>query len=199
MGARASDDRLAVDVRPEPFREAAELVLHRKERARVEGDGFEFAAMTNHAGIFHERVDLLSVEARDLADVEMRESLSVMLTFLQDGDPGEPGLRALEDELLEEQSVVADGHAPFVVVIGDIQRIISAPEAAWLRLGHVRPWSKDRAARRSSRRVDRGRGRRARSSRGRASRAGAGRWGRRPCRPGSRAGSLRGRLRVRSS
>ena len=186
-------------MRPEPLGEAAEFLLHLEERAGVDRDGFQFAAMADHAGIFHERVDLLVVEAGDLADIEVREGLSVMLTLLQDGDPGESSLRAFEDELFEELSVVADGHAPLVVVVGDIERIVSAPEAAWLRLGHVRPWSRGRAAKRSSQRAGRGRERPARSSRGRASRAGAGRWGRRPCRPDNRAGSLRGRLQVQSS
>ena len=199
MGARASDQGLVVDMRPEPLGEAAEFLLHLEERAGVDRNGFQFAAMADHAGIFHERVDLLGVKARDLADVEVREGLSVMLTLLQDGDPGESSLRAFEDELFEELSVVTHGYAPFVIMIGDIQRIVSAPEATRLRLGHVRPWSRDHAATRSSRRAGRGRERPARSSRGRASRAGAGRWGRRPCRPDNRAGSLRGRLQVQSS
>ena len=134
--ARATDDRLVVDLRPEPFGEAAVLFLDREEGARVERDGFQFAAMADHAGIRHQSVDLLGVEARDLTRIEVRERLSIVITLLQDGDPGQAGLRAFEDELFEEQPVIVHGYAPFIVVISDVERIFSAPEAAWLRLGH---------------------------------------------------------------
>jgi hypothetical protein len=77
------------------------------------------------------------VEAGELADVEAGESLPVALPLLQHGDPGESGLRAFEDELFEELTVVAYRHAPFFVVVGDVERVVSAPEAAWLRAGHV--------------------------------------------------------------
>ena len=43
---RASHDGFVVDVRPQPTREAAVLLLDREEGARVERDGFEFAAVT---------------------------------------------------------------------------------------------------------------------------------------------------------
>ena len=113
------------------------LLLDREEGARVEGDGFEFTAVAHQAGVPHEGVDFLGVEAGELADVEARESLPVVFALLQHGDPGEPGLGAFEDELFEEPAVVPHGHAPFFIVIGDVQRIFSAPEATCLRLGHV--------------------------------------------------------------
>jgi hypothetical protein len=135
--ARASHDGFVVDVRPQPFREAAVLLLDREEGARVEGDGLEFAAVADESRVLHEGGDFLVVEAGEFADIEARERFPIVLTLLQDGDPGEAGLRALEDELFEELAVVADRHAPFVVVIGDVERIVSAPEAAWLLAGHV--------------------------------------------------------------
>ena len=136
MGARAAHGGLAVHLCPEPLGEAAVLLLDREEGARVEGDGFEFAAMADHAGIGHERVDLLGVEACDLTDVEVREGFAVVVPLLQHGDPGQAGLGAFEDELFEEQAVVMRRHPPFVVVISDVERVVAAPEAAWLRLGH---------------------------------------------------------------
>ena len=134
---RAPHDRLVVDVRPEPFREAAVLLLDREEGARVERDGLEFAAVAHQTGVPHEDVDFLGVEAGELADVEARERLPVVFALLQHGDPGKPGLGAFEDELFEEPAVVPHGHAPFFVVVSDVERVFSAPEAACLRLGHV--------------------------------------------------------------
>ena len=113
------------------------LLLDREEGARVEGDGFEFTAVAHQTGVLHEGVDFLGVETGELADVEARERLPVVVTFLQHGDPGEASLGSFEDELFEEPAVVPHGHAPFFVVIGDVQRIFSAPEATCLRLGHV--------------------------------------------------------------
>ena len=113
------------------------LLLDREEGARVERDGFEFAAVTHQARVLHEDVDFPGVEAGELADVEARQRLPVVVSLPQHGDPGEAGLGAFEDELFEESAVVPHGHAPFFVVIGDVERVFSAPEAACLRLGHV--------------------------------------------------------------
>src|SRR6266446_4411719 len=54
-----------------------------------------------------------------------------LLALAQDGDPGEPGLEAVEDELLEERAIVVLGHAPFLVVIGDVERVLLGPGAAF--------------------------------------------------------------------
>ena len=113
------------------------LLLDCEEGARVQRNGFEFASVAHQAGIPHEGVDFLGVEAGEFTDVKASERLPVVVTFLQHGDPGEPSLGAFEDELFEEPAIVTHGHAPFFVVIRDVERVISAPEAAWLRLGHV--------------------------------------------------------------
>jgi hypothetical protein len=93
--------------------------------------------MSDESRVLHQGIDFLGVEAGEFADVEARERLPVVVTFLQYGDPGEAGLGSFEDELFEEPAVVPHGHAPFFVVVSDVQRVFSAPEAAYLWLGHV--------------------------------------------------------------
>ncbi len=57
------------------------------------------------------------------------------LALAQNRDPGEAGLEAVEDELLEQGAVVPFGRAPLVVVIGDVQRVLARPGAALQSVG----------------------------------------------------------------
>lgn len=71
---------------------------------------------------------------RDVLDgvsngVEMVEGDAVILALLQDGMPAQAGLRAFEHEHLEEVPVVVRGHAPFLVVVGEVE-FIGGPRAA---------------------------------------------------------------------
>ncbi len=78
----------------------------------------------------HQRLDLGGVVAHDLFRLEAVEGGAERLALAQDGDPGEPGLKAVEDELFEQRPVVPFGHAPFLVVIGDVERIEARPGTA---------------------------------------------------------------------
>src|SRR4029450_937601 len=69
--------------------------------------------------------------ARDLLGLEVVEGAPEVLALAQDGDPGQPGLKAVEDELLVERAVVVFGHAPFLVVIGDVERVLLGPGTAF--------------------------------------------------------------------
>ena len=72
-----------------------------------------------------------SVMAAHALGVEAEERLPVALALAQDRDPGEPRLRALEAEQLEERAVVVQRDAPLVVVVGLVERIAArCPRAA---------------------------------------------------------------------
>jgi hypothetical protein len=60
---------------------------------------------------------------------ETVERLAERLPFAQDRDPGEPGLKPVEDQLFPQRAAVPFGNAPFGVVIGDVERIVTAPVA----------------------------------------------------------------------
>ena len=49
------------------------------------------------------------------------------------------GLRALEEDELEQLPVIMNRHAPLFVVVGDVERIRSAPLAALLLSWHCVP------------------------------------------------------------
>lgn len=45
--------------------------------------------------------------------------------------PGEPGLSAFEVEEFEEGTIIAQGHAPFGVVVGDLDIVADPGAAMW--------------------------------------------------------------------
>src|SRR5690348_17821513 len=80
-------------------------------------------------------MNLLRVVTRDLLRDKIVEGAAEIVALAQDGDPGEPGLEAVEDQLLIERAVVIFRHAPFGVVIGDVNRILARPGASRLAVG----------------------------------------------------------------
>ncbi len=74
-------------------------------------------------GFCSRRLDVGLAEARHACGIEVREGLAEGLALAQDGDPGEPGLKAVEHELFPEGAAVAFGHAPLLIVIFPHQRI----------------------------------------------------------------------------
>ena len=95
--------------------------------AQGEAEGCEAALP---AGRLEPR-DIALGEARDLLRLEPLERALERLALLQDRDPREPRLEAVEHELLEERAVVDDRHAPLGVVVRDIDGIGAAPPAAF--------------------------------------------------------------------
>ena len=77
----------------------------------------------------------LSLQRTIFFRVEAVERFAEGRALAQDGDPGEPGLEAVEHELLEHRPIVVFGHAPFLVVIGDVERIDARPRAARQSVG----------------------------------------------------------------
>ena len=73
--------------------------------------------------------------ARDFLRHESVEGFAEILALAQDRDPREPRLESVEHELLEERAVVALRHAPFVIVIGDVKRVLPGPRTAALAVG----------------------------------------------------------------
>ena len=57
------------------------------------------------------------------------------MSTVQNGLPGQARLKGLQNQQLEEFPVVVLGHAPLLVVVGDLQRVARiAPAAAADRL-----------------------------------------------------------------
>ena len=86
--------------------------------------------MAHDRGVGEQRGDPPLVESRDGGGCEVAKGGTEAVALAQNGEPGEAGLKSLEDELLEEPLIVDDGTAPFVVVIGPVERIAVRPRAS---------------------------------------------------------------------
>jgi hypothetical protein len=62
-------------------------------------------------------------EPRHSLRIEACKGRAERLALAQDGDPGQPGLKPVENQLFPQRAAVALGHAPFFVMIGDIERV----------------------------------------------------------------------------
>ena len=122
-------DRASVDEAPQMTGEAA-LVREVENDAGQRHRRLDLGPVADDAGVLHQRVLFLVAPAHDLLGVEAVERLAEGRALAQDGDPGESGLEAVEHELLEHRPIVVFGHAPFLVMIGDIERIDARPGAA---------------------------------------------------------------------
>ena len=134
-GAEAVDLRPAVEKshssseKPGPFSMIS-------SQARADSDrAFDLHAVAHDAGVLHQLLDLLRRVARDLLRLEIVEGAAEIVALAQDRDPRQPGLEAVEHQLLEERAVVVFRHAPFVVVIGDVERVVLRPGAAVQAVG----------------------------------------------------------------
>jgi hypothetical protein len=107
-----------------------------EQRAGVGDRRLDLAAVAHDAGIGQQAPDVRLAPGGDRLGVESLERRSEGLAFAQDGDPGEPRLEAVEDQLLPERPATAFRHAPFGVVVGDVEGIVTAPSAP-ARVGHA--------------------------------------------------------------
>src|SRR3954464_13321468 len=128
--APAVHQGLAVDEVPEQTGESGPLLHHVEPGAAGAYRALDLHAIAHDAGVAHQPLDLLRSVARDLLRCEAIEGTAEILALTQDRDPGEPGLEAVEHKLLVERAVVVFRHAPFIVVIGDVDRILLCPGAA---------------------------------------------------------------------
>ena len=113
--------------------------LHEVEiDARQRHGRLDLGAVADDAGVLHQRVLLRFLPARDLFWIEAVERDAEGRALAQDRDPGESGLEAVEHELLEHRLVVIFGHAPFLVVIGQVKRIDARPRTAHEAVGAAR-------------------------------------------------------------
>jgi hypothetical protein len=68
-------------------------------------------------------------ELGDALRVEALERGAEGLALAQDRQPAEAGLEPFEAEPLVEPALVADGAAPFLIVVGDVERVRGLPTA----------------------------------------------------------------------
>jgi len=121
-GPPPTDDRRAANEAPHIGVEAAELLLDLEKRRGVVDRAGDFEPVAHDVGISHQALDPGRRKSSHRTRIESGEGLSVSLSFLENRLPAQSGLCSFEDEKLEENVVIVDRNAPFVVVVVDAQR-----------------------------------------------------------------------------
>src|SRR6516164_9167923 len=121
---------LAVDEVPQQLGEPGAFLLNVEPRACREHCAVDLRLIAHDAGVLHQRGGLALAVARDLFWLEAVECATEVLALAQDRDPRQPGLEAVEDQLLIKGAVVVFGHTPFGVVIGNVERVLLGPRTA---------------------------------------------------------------------
>ena len=118
--------RLVADKTPEVSVETAELFPDREKRLRILDRCRNLQPVTHDPGVAEEPFHIARVVARDLLRVKSVERFAIILSFLENRSPAQPGLRAFKDQKLKQYSIVMNRHAPFLIVIGNV-RFSSCP------------------------------------------------------------------------
>lgn len=103
-----------------PKLQGAPCVLNRR---------LDLGPISHDARVPQERFGVTRRERSDRPDVEVMEGGSKGLPLAEDGDPGEPRLKPLEAELLEESGVGGHGEAPLAVVVAPVEVVVARPPA----------------------------------------------------------------------
>lgn len=119
--AAVSPQRFSFHKFPNVRVETAEFFLHGQKRARVLNGGSDFQTIANDSFVVQQFRDFAPVVVCNFRGIEVVESSPVVLTLPQDGFPIEARLRTLEDQQLEQLSIIMDRHTPFTIMVRDGQ------------------------------------------------------------------------------
>src|SRR5690606_26185817 len=112
------------------IRKTSELVLNLEKRFCVLHGRFDLQTVTDDCRVLHELLDACGSEARHALGIETFKGFAVPFTPLENGDPAQARLCALENEKLKKFPVVMDRYTPLLVMIFDVDGIRAGPAAA---------------------------------------------------------------------
>src|SRR5262249_49169513 len=130
---------------------AAELVLHRKERFRIGNRGIDLQAIADDALVLEQPGDFALAVFCDFARVKTVIGGAIVLALAENRVPAEAGLRALENQKLEQPTVIVKRDTPLAIVVGDL-KVIVGPETPGrgLHASHNLAVSRNKGTRRLS-------------------------------------------------
>jgi hypothetical protein len=113
----------SVDELPNISVEAAAFLLDGEEGAGILDGRANFEQVANDRIICQQSCNISLVVSGYFARIEALEGGAICGTLLQDGNPAQTGLGALQDNEFEETAVVVQRHAPFFIVVSNRKRI----------------------------------------------------------------------------
>ena len=85
--------------------------------------------MADDAGVLQQPLHVARAEASHRGRLEILERLAEVVALAKDGDPAQARLKAFQADLLEEPAIVGDRPSPFLVVIPDVELVLTRPPA----------------------------------------------------------------------
>src|SRR5437667_6549383 len=134
---------------PDVLREAAAFLLHREKAARVGNRGIDLRPVAHDAWIREQPLAIFGAIKSNSVSIKPVKCAPVIRALGEDGVPRKPGLRAFQDEELEQLAVVPDRHAPLLDEVGDVERIARRGAAASRETGALRAKPSNRSSSRS--------------------------------------------------
>ena len=123
-GRGAVHERLAADERPQVAVEGAEFrCTARKARALVTVDSI-LRRLRTMPGSRRSAARRRASKRATLRGSKLREGAAVAGALVQDRGPGQPRLRALQDQHLEQPAVIVHRASPLLVVVAQVERIV---------------------------------------------------------------------------
>ena len=120
---RRIDDRLAAGETPYITVEGSKFLLYGRESTGVGDHGVDFPWRSDHILRSGYTLFVGGRESGDSGSVETGKALSKDLPTPEHHQPRQTARHRLHEQIHEVVTVVVDGGAPFVVVIGNVQQI----------------------------------------------------------------------------
>ena len=93
--------------------------------------------MPDDAGVSNETRNVCIVECGDTLHVKASKGPPEVLPLAQNREPTQPSLKTFEANLFKQPCVVVHGATPLVIVVGDVQRVVTTPPAPTFAVGVV--------------------------------------------------------------
>jgi hypothetical protein len=90
----------------------------------------QFQTISDDSRISHESIDAPVIESGNRLGIEPMKGAAKMIAFSKNGKPTESSLGAFQHQKFEKASIIEHRHTPFMVVIGNIEWVVSSPRAA---------------------------------------------------------------------
>ncbi len=120
----------AANKAPQVVGEVDPLLLQRQISAGISDDRLHLEPVADDAAVLHQPLYILLVEAGNLHRIKVGIGAVVALGALEDGDPRQPRLLAVEAKLGKQLAGVIDRPAPLFVMVFNVFRVLGHPGAA---------------------------------------------------------------------
>ena len=118
---------------PQKGIQASVFLLNLQRGAGVGNCSFQFRPVADDPRVSEQFLNFFGSESCDFGGIKLTEGNLKCFALSQDSHPTESTLHGFENEHLEQAIVFVNGNAPFLIMIGNIKRILPRPTAAFKR------------------------------------------------------------------